>query len=72
MHLRDYRDQARQNLLSEEGKQLCSRRGVEIEAVFGRLKQNWGFRRFMLRGLEKVSVEWGLLCMAHNMAKLAA
>jgi IS5 family transposase len=45
---------------------------VEIEAVFGRLKQNWGFRRFMLRGLEKVSVEWGLLCMAHNMAKLAA
>lgn len=72
MRLRDYRDQARQNLLSEEGKQLCSRRGVEIEAVFGRLKQNWGFRRFMLRGLEKVSVEWGLLCMAHNMAKLAA
>lgn len=72
MRLRDYRDQARQNLLSEEGKQLRSRRGVEVEAVFGRLKQNWGFRRFMLRGLGKVNVEWGLLCVAHNMAKLAA
>ncbi|MGQ9598627.1 MAG: transposase [Anaerolineae bacterium] len=55
----------------EQGKQLCTRRGVEAEAVFGRLKQNWGFRRFILRGPERVEVEWGLLCMAHNMAKLA-
>jgi transposase len=70
--LRTYREQAQQKLLSEEGKQLRSRRGVEVETVFGRLKQNWGFRRFMLRGLEKVSLEWGLLCIAHNMAKLTA
>ncbi|MDH7561733.1 MAG: IS1182 family transposase [bacterium] len=67
-----YRERARSNLLSEEGKRLRSRRGVEVETVFGRLKHNWGFRRFMLRGLEKVKIEWGMLCIAHNMAKLAA
>ena len=72
MPLLAYREQARRKLLSEEGKRLRARRGVEVESVFGRLKHNWGFRRFMLRGLEKVKVEWGLLCMAHNVAKLAA
>jgi hypothetical protein len=44
---------------------------VAVESVFGRLKQNWGFRRFLLRGREKVEVEWGLLCIAQNMAKMA-
>lgn len=71
MPLMAYREQARRNLLSEEGQRLRARRGVEVESVFGRLKHNWGFRRFMLRGLEKVRIEWGLLCIAHNMAKLA-
>lgn len=28
-------------------------------------------RRFLLRGLEKVKTEWGLICIAHNMAKMA-
>jgi transposase len=72
MPLMAYRERVRRNLLSEEGKHLRARRGVEVESVFGRLKHNWGFRRFMLRGLEKVKTEWGLLCIAHNMAKLAA
>lgn len=63
---------ASRNLLSERGKALRSRRPVEVESVFGRLKHNWGFRRFRLRGLEKVKIEWGLLCIAHNMTKLAA
>ena len=70
--LRRMRAQARENLLSEKGKALRSRRGVEVEGVFGRLKHNWGFRRFLLRGQEKVHIEWGLLCMAHNLAKLAS
>jgi len=72
MPLMAYREQARRNLLSEEGQRLRARRGVDVESVFGRLKHNWNFRRFMLRGLEKVNIEWGLLCIAHNMAKLAA
>jgi transposase len=63
---------ASSNLLSERGKALRSRRATEVESVFGRLKHNWGFRRFRLRGLEKVKIEWGLLSIAHNMTKLAA
>jgi hypothetical protein len=39
--------------------------------VFGRLKQDWGFRRFLLRGIDKVTTEWGILCIAHNIAKAA-
>lgn len=69
---RRLRDQARGLLLSVEGKELRSKRGVEVEAVFGHIKQNRQFRRFMLRGLDKVTTEWGLLCLAHNMKKLAA
>lgn len=65
-----YREQARQNLLSAEGQRLRSQRGIDVEPVFGRIKEDWGFRRFLLRGLEKVSIEWGLLCMAHNLAKV--
>lgn len=68
--LQEYRQQARNNLLSEEGQRLRKQRGVDVETVFGRIKGNWGFRRFLLRGFEKVTVEWGLLCLAHNLAKV--
>mgnify|MGYP001168650846 FL=1 len=66
-----YQQQAREKLVSDQGRRLRSRRGVEVETVFGRIKQDWGFRRFTLRGLDKVKTEWGLLCIAHNLAKLA-
>lgn len=59
-------------LLSPQGLEMRSRRPIEVETVFGRLKHNWGFRRFLLRGLENVKTEWGILCMAHNIAKVAA
>jgi hypothetical protein len=65
-----YRQQARENLRSEEGQRMRSQRGVDVETVFGRVKEDWGFRRFLLRGLAKVTVEWGLLSMAHNLAKV--
>lgn len=69
--LKAWRQQARENLTSDAGKKLRSQRGVEVESVFGRLKEDWGFRRFLLRGIEKVKTEFGLLCIAQNMAKLA-
>ena len=69
---RELQQKATDNLNSEEGMRLRSRRPVEAESVFARLKQNWGFRRFLLRGKEKVEVEWGLLCIAHDLAKVAA
>ena len=41
------------------------------EPVFGQIKQARGFRQFLLRGVEKVAHEWGLVCLAHNILKLA-
>jgi transposase len=66
-----FREQARTNLLSDQGRRLSIQRNVDVESVFGQLKHNWGFRRFFLKGKEKVGTEWGLLCIAHNIAKLA-
>jgi len=49
-HLRRYREQAKNNLLSEQGKFLRVQRNVEVESVFGHIKHNMHFRRFSLRG----------------------
>ena len=68
----EYRRQARENLTSESGIALRKKRAVDVETVFGNIKQNMRFRRFHLRGLEKVNTEWGLVCIAHNMRKLAS
>jgi len=67
----DYKQIIKERLNSERGKQYRSRRPIEPEAVFGNIKNNQGFRKFMLRGIEKVQIEAGLLSIAHNLAKLA-
>ena len=43
-----------------------------VEPVIGQIKAALGFTRFLLRGLDKVRHEWGLVCMAINLKKLAA
>jgi hypothetical protein len=42
-----------------------------VEPVFGQIKAARGFRQFHLRGLTKVADEWLLICLAHNLLKLA-
>jgi transposase/Asp-tRNA(Asn)/Glu-tRNA(Gln) amidotransferase C subunit len=70
--LNELRAKARELLLSDKGKAHRSQRPVDVEPVFGILKQNKGFRRFMLRGIDKVSIEFGLLALAHNLKKMAS
>jgi len=41
------------------------------EPVFGQIKQARGFPQFLVRGLDKVTNEWVLVCLAHNMLKSA-
>jgi len=65
------KQQAKQKLLSETGITHRKRRCWDVEAVFGNIKQNMNFKRFMLRGLEKVETEMGLIAMAHNLKKVA-
>lgn len=59
-------------LLSEQGIKKRKQRCCDVEPAFGNIKQNHGFRRFMLRGIEKVRIETGLLALAHNLRKKAA
>ena len=55
---------------SPAGQALYSRRKVIVEPVFGQIKEARGFRRFLLRGLDKVRGEWRLVCVGHNLLKL--
>ena len=53
-----------------EGKALYARRKVIVEPVFGQIKEARGFRRFLLRGLQKIRGEWRLVCLGHNLLKI--
>jgi len=45
-------------------------RKAVVEPVFGQIKEERGFRRFLLRGQVKVRAEWNLICATHNLLKL--
>lgn len=61
----------RELLTSERGLEHRSKRPIEPEAVFGQIKYNSGFKRFRLKSIPKVSVEFGLVALAHNLRKYA-
>jgi len=63
--------QAKQKLLSEKGVAHRKQRCWDVEAIFGNIKQNMSFKRFMLRGIDKVETEFGLIAMAHNLKKMS-
>jgi transposase len=52
------------------GRALYARRKVIVEPVFGQSKEGRGFRRFLLRGLQKIRGEWRLVCLTHNLLKI--
>jgi len=66
----DARETMRRKLRTAEGRQIYSERKAIVEPVFGQIKEARGFRRFLLRGLDKVCGEWSLLCTTHNLLKL--
>lgn len=57
-------------LKTEAGKEFYAKRKSTVEPVFGIIKEVMGFRRFMLRGLEAVTGEWTLVCIAFNLKRL--
>ena len=60
-----------QHTLSTDAERaVYRRRKVIVEPVFGQIKEQRGFRRFSLRGLEKVRAEWKLVCAVANLLKL--
>ncbi|MCP4287482.1 MAG: IS1182 family transposase [Gammaproteobacteria bacterium] len=63
------RQQMNAKMEEEESKELYKKRKVIVEPVFGHIK-NSGFRRFSVRGKEKVAGEFSLVCATHNLKKI--
>jgi hypothetical protein len=60
----------KQKLEGTAGHAIYRMRKAIVEPVFGQIKERRRFRRFLLRGLEKVRAEWKLICLTHNLLKL--
>jgi transposase len=60
----------RTKMQKQESQKDYYQRQTSVEPVFGNLKFNLGFDRFRMRGLEKVKIEFGLMCIAHNLNRL--
>jgi hypothetical protein len=53
-----------------DGKAIYAKRKGIVEPVFGIIKSVMGFKSFLLRGLELVTGEWRLVCIAWNLKRL--
>ena len=68
--LLEHRPQTLKNLISEDGALLRMNRSVQVEGVFGVLKEDYGFRRFLARGKQNIETQFFLLAFAFNIRKL--
>jgi hypothetical protein len=55
---------------TQAGRQRYRQRQQTVEPVFGIIKEALGFRRFSLRGLAKVRLEWTLVTLAYNLRRI--
>jgi transposase len=63
-------ERMRRKLRTVKGQKIFVKRKQIVEPVFGQIKAVRGLRQFALRGREKVSAEWALWCLTHNLLKL--
>jgi len=66
----ELRDKMRQKLKTKEGKEKYKKRMHLVESIFGHIKYNLGYKRFLLRTLEKVRGEFKLMCIGYNLKKI--
>lgn len=66
-----YRDRMRAKLITERGRTLYGKRKCIVEPVIGQIKTRGGFSQFLLRGIQKVRIEWKIGATAHNLLKIA-
>lgn len=64
------RQEMTEKIQTPQGKLLRVNRSIQAEGVFAVIKEDQGFRRFLLRGRYKVEAEWLLLSLAYNLLKL--
>ena len=61
-----------ERITSPKGVLLRINRSIQSEGAFGVIKQNYGFRQYLLRGNKKVLTETLLMATAYNVNKLHA
>lgn len=66
----EQRKQSLERITSEKGILLRMNRSIQAEGAFGVIKQDYGFRQFLLRGSKKVFTEILLVAMGYNINKL--
>ena len=66
----EYRAKMETNVNTKLGKFLRVNRSIQAEGVFAMVKEDLGFRRFLLRGNIKVEAEWTLMAIAYDILKL--
>jgi transposase len=59
-----------QKLDSEKGRKIYSKRLAIVEPVFANIRTHKAMDRFTLRGKIKVTIQWMLFCMVHNIGKI--
>jgi transposase len=64
-------DAMRHRLRTASGRAAYKKRKETVEPFFGIVKAAMGFRKFLLRGLAKVNLEWTLVRLAYNFRRLA-
>ena len=65
-----YRERALRDIQSPRGILLRMNRSIQAEGAFGVLKEDSGFRRFLLRGKQNVFTEALLLAFSYDVNKL--
>ena len=65
-----YRERTGKRMATAEGTQIYGKRAPVVEGVFAVIKHIMGIRRFLLRGLDKVRIEWQWICGAFNLKRL--
>lgn len=58
------------NITSPKGVVLRMNRSIQVEGAFGIIKQDYGFRRFLMRSNSKVYTEFLLMAFGYNINKL--
>ena len=62
--------QMKEEMVTDESQKIYGLRKITVEPVYGNIKQNLGFREFLLRGLEGVKIEFNLVSIAHKLQKI--
>ena len=57
-------------LRNDENKRLMAQRKEIVEHPFGTLKRSLGYTYFLLKGVEKVTAEFNLMCLAYNLKRV--